>query len=328
MAERDGEGVHDPGQGRTLLGDADEHLSWAAVVVLTDGDEALAVRYPELERAGPAAPRQSAADRFGQGRGDILDGGGWLRRRFVAGGQGLSHLAVVPVDGDRLQAEPPRLHVQLLDVIDGDVLGHVAGLGDGPGQERLDGTHHPDVAHVVDGVVAHGGGEHGHVLGPNLRAADHRLVLVDPGQDGSRLLVVVAQPGQCTGNGAVDDRHSAAPDQALVLHQAEVRFDARGVAVHEQADGARGGQDRGLAVSHPNALSKGTGLEPRRPASVHQLGCHVVVQHLGSLPVHVQDAQHGFPVVLVAVEGAHPVGQPGRSPVGVSGHQGGDSGGH
>ena len=63
-------------------------------------------------------------------------------------------------------------------------------------------------------------------------------------------------------------------------------------------------------------------------ASAHQLGCHVVVQHLGSLPVHVQDAQHGFPVVLVAVEGAHPVGQPGRSPVGVSGHQGGDSGGH
>ena len=48
-ADRDREGVHDPGQGRALLGDLDEHLTGAAVLVLADGDVALAVRHPERE---------------------------------------------------------------------------------------------------------------------------------------------------------------------------------------------------------------------------------------------------------------------------------------
>src|SRR5918994_839011 len=62
-------------------------------------------------------------------------------RPFVRG-ERLGPLAVVPVDGQGLEAEPPSLQEQVLHVLHRDVLGHVHGLGDGPGDERLDGSHH------------------------------------------------------------------------------------------------------------------------------------------------------------------------------------------
>ena len=46
-------------------------------------------------------------------------------------GQRLGHLAVVAVDGDGLEAQLPGVDVELLDVFDRDVLGHVDRLGDG-----------------------------------------------------------------------------------------------------------------------------------------------------------------------------------------------------
>ena len=42
----------------------------------------------------------------------------------------LADLAVVAVDRDRLQPELPRQLVERGDVVDGDLLGHVHGLGD------------------------------------------------------------------------------------------------------------------------------------------------------------------------------------------------------
>ena len=70
VADRDGEGVHDPGEGRALLRDPEEDLAGPAVVVLADGDEALAVGHPELEGAAPAGPGQLLADRH---LDDLLD---------------------------------------------------------------------------------------------------------------------------------------------------------------------------------------------------------------------------------------------------------------
>ena len=57
-------------------------------------------------------------------------------------------LASVAIDGDRLQAQLPGLDVGFHDVVDGGVLGQVDGLGDGAGDERLRGGHHPQVSHV------------------------------------------------------------------------------------------------------------------------------------------------------------------------------------
>ena len=60
-ADGDGEGVHDPGQGRALLGDLDEHLARTPVFVLAHGHVALAVGYPERERLGVALAGQAFA---------------------------------------------------------------------------------------------------------------------------------------------------------------------------------------------------------------------------------------------------------------------------
>src|SRR3989304_3048394 len=50
------------------------------------------------------------------------------------------------------------------------------------------------------------------------------------------------------GGGGVDDLHEAAADKVLVLDEGDVRLDARGVAVHHEADGAGGSEDGGLGV--------------------------------------------------------------------------------
>ena len=91
------------------------------------------------------------------GRGGVL---GVLDAVLLGRRQRLGDLAVVAVDGDGLDAELPGVDVELLDLFDRDLLGHVHRLGDGAGDERLDRTHHRHVARVVDGVVAHRAGEH------------------------------------------------------------------------------------------------------------------------------------------------------------------------
>ncbi len=270
-AERDGEGVHDPGQGRPLLGDLDEDLARAAVLVLADRHVALAVGHPEGERLRVALAGQALAHRanherrrrplllVGQGRLELGDACGDLavvrlglrtRRRQIAtftrtdrGGlllgrrQRLGHLAVVAVDGHRLDPQAPGVDVQLLDVLDRHVLGHVDGLGDGAADEGLHRPHHADVARVVDGVVAHGAGEDGQVLGSQVRRADDRHVLVDVRHDVLGLFGPVAQLGQRARHRLVDDRHRPAADELLRLDEPEVGLDARRVAVHQQADG-------------------------------------------------------------------------------------------
>ena len=182
--------------------------------------------------------------------------------------------------------------------------------------------------HVVDGVVAHRGGEHRHVFGTDVGATDHRLVLIDPCQDGRRGNVVVAEVPQGPGHGPVDDRHGAAADQALVLDQAEVWLDAGRVAVHKQADGAGGRQHGGLAVPHAHPLGQRASLEPRGTTRGDQLRCNRVVEQLGGLPVHLEHAEHRFAIVFEALERPHPVSHTSRSAVGVTGHERGDRRGH
>jgi hypothetical protein len=152
--------------------------------------------------------------------------------------------------------------VELLDLLDRGLLGHVHGLGDGPGDERLDRRHHLHVARVVDDVVAHRAGEHRQVLGQQVGGADDRLVLVDVGHDVVDLTGAVPELLERPGHRLVDDRHRAPAHQLLELDEAEVGLDAGGVAVHHQADGAGGGQHRGLAVAHAVALAQLAGHVP------------------------------------------------------------------
>src|SRR5690606_6754094 len=121
------------------------------------------------------------------------------RGLLPGGGERLADLAVVPVDGDGLDAHPPGVDVQLLDLLDGDVLGHVDRLGDRPGDERLDRRHHLHVPGVVDDVVAHRAGEHGQVRRVEVGGADDRLVLVDVGDDVVDLVGAVRSEGRRVG---------------------------------------------------------------------------------------------------------------------------------
>ena len=164
--DRDREGVHHAGQGRALLAELEEDLAELAVVVGAGGHVALGAA--DGERRGPrgARLRQPLA---GRGVDDLLDRP-WrgLGRRGVgtgtlvllgalrlAVGQRLADLAVVAVDRGRLEAELPRLQVDVLDLLDRGVLRQVDRLGDRAGQERLGGRHHPHVAHRLEGPRTH-----------------------------------------------------------------------------------------------------------------------------------------------------------------------------
>jgi hypothetical protein len=256
-----------------LLRDLHEHLTGAAVVVLPHGHVALAVSDPEREgvRLAPAGQALTQGLLYDDGLalqrglelGDL--GGEFLVVGFgtavvltvlLRRGQRLGDLAVVAVDRDGLQAQTPRVDVELLDVLDRRLLRHVDGLGDRPADERLDGRHHLNVSAVMDGEIPHGAGEHGHVLGPQIRRAHDRVVLIDVGDDLSDLALRVAQPVQRAGHGLVDDAHRPATHELLRLDQAEVGLDTRRVAVHEEADGPGRGEHGRLRVAHTVDLTE------------------------------------------------------------------------
>ncbi len=137
-------------------------------------------------------------------------------------------------------------------------------LRDRAGDERLHGAHHLHVPEVVDDVVTHRAGEHREVLGLEVGCAEDGLVLVDVGDDLVDLGLGVFEVAQRTGHRLVDDRHRAAAHQLLELHQPEVGLDAGGVAIHHEADRARGSEHRGLRVAHAEV---GWRRRTRRPTN-------------------------------------------------------------
>ena len=112
-----------------------------------------------------------------------------------------------------------------------------------PRDERLDGTHHPDVAHVVDGPRAVGGLEGAvedrQVLGLDVRRALDGLALGQVVEDLVDLFRAVAELLERRGHGLVDDLEEALADQLLVLDERDVRLNAGRIAIHHEGDGAR-----------------------------------------------------------------------------------------
>ena len=249
--------------------------------------------------------------------------GALLGTVFLRSAQRLGHLAVVAVDGHSLQTELPAEQVQFLDFFDGGLFGHVDRLGDGTRQEWLGGTHHPHMALVVDDVVAHRAGEHRHVRGSQVRCAEDALLAVDVSDDLVDLLGVVAEATQRPRDGLVDDHHRAAADELLHLAQAEVGLDAGGVAVHHQADGARGRQHAGLAVAHAVLLTVAHGGLPRGLAGGDEVGRHTVgaLDLVRRVAVHAQHVQHVALVLGEPGERPHPAGSAGAGGVAVTGEQ-------
>ena len=85
------------------------------------------------------------------------------------------------------------------------------------------------------------------------------------------LVFEVAELAQSGRDRAVDDLQQAAADELLVLHQRQVGLDARGVAVHGQADGPGGGDDHGLRVPIAVLLAQPERLIPGFARSLEQV---------------------------------------------------------
>src|SRR5438874_10332959 len=225
-AHRDGEAerVHQAGHRRPVLRDVDEDVAGAAVVVEADVDVALVVADLELAADLGAVERQALALVHLDGR--RRDGG----LAVLAGArERLLDLAVVAVDRDRLDAELPRVDVEVHHVLDRGLFRHVHRLRDRAGNEGLDGTHHPDVAEVVDGPFADGAVEDREMLRLHVRGADDAIPLVDEGDDLLDLTRRVAETLERHRNRLVDDRDLAAADELLRLDEREVGLDAGGV---------------------------------------------------------------------------------------------------
>ena len=275
---------------------------------------------------GLALVRQAAALQLGR-RSPGLVGGLHVGGRILARGERLGALAAVAVDGERLHALLPRQHVGAHDVLGRGLVRHVDGLADGARDEGLHGAHHLDVAAVVDAALTVGrrecAVEHRQVLLLQPRRALDGLVLVDVGHDLLDGLLVVPQLLERGRHGVVDHLQHAAADQALVLDQRDVGLDAGGVAVHHEADGARGGQHRRLRVAVAEHLAAVHGGVPLVAGGLKQvLVVHAAVGDvLRRAAVAADDAVHGLGVRLVALKGTHALGQARAHGIRAAGHE-------
>ena len=82
------------------------------------------------------------------------------------------------------------------------------------------------------------------------------------GNDVVELAVIIAHRSQGLRHHPVDDLEIAAAGQFLEFHQGKIRLDARGIAIHDQANGAGGGDDRGLSIPITVLLAEVEGKIP------------------------------------------------------------------
>ena len=153
-----------------------------------------------------------------------------------------------------------------------------------------------------------------------------------------KLFRCVTQVAQRFAHRPVDDLQHAAAGEQLVFDQRNVRFDASGIAVHQEGDGPRGGQHGHLRVAVSVLFSQFKRLIPAVLG-----GLPYVIEFLGGADVlhrravQFDDAEHGPHVVLgqrfrhvhaarvfVAFERAELLGHARRLLVGFAGHDGGD----
>src|SRR5207342_3791185 len=117
---RDGEGIHDARESRTLFAEFEEHLAETIVGIGTRGQVALGPAHRKRRRTARSRLGQSLAGRtidhflhnlsLGSDRLIII------RLPGFAVAEGLTYLAVVAIDRQRLQAKLPALQVDLSDV--------------------------------------------------------------------------------------------------------------------------------------------------------------------------------------------------------------------
>ncbi len=70
------------------------------------------------------------------------------------------------------------------------------------------------------------------------------------------LCIAVAEARQCRWYRTVDNLEISAPGELLEFDQSEIGFDARGIAIHDQADSPRGRDHSSLSIAVAVRASK------------------------------------------------------------------------
>ena len=331
------EGVHQPADRGAFLGHGDEDLAGLAVLVQADRDVALVAGDRELVGDRRAARRAACARRRAASAPTRRQPPPPARAfaSSLRGRERLAALGAVAVDGEGLEAQPPALDVGLRRSSSGVAsFGMLTVLRDGPGEERLHGGHHLDVAHARGSSACRS-------RGGKAQSKTGRCSVLEVGRPFDRVVLVdVARRSSSTwrrrSRAACRRRGTvwltilsiAAAGQLLVLDQRDVRLDAGGVAVHHEADRAGRRQHRRLGVAEA-VLRAGAKASSHtsRAASQQILRARALGSILSSaLAVHLHHAQHRLAVLLVAGERARPPRQLARWRVGLPVHQGGDRG--
>ena len=263
-------------------------------------------------------------------RNGLCGGHGSLLVFLLARGrERLRALRIVAIDGHGLQPQFPGFSISFGDVFDRRFLGHVDRLADRARKERLSRRHHAQVAAPGNRAAAahrrERAIEHGQVLGLQSRRAFDFAFGVDVVDDLGDILGRVAELHQRLRHRVVDDLDHAAAHQPLLLHEREIRLDAGGVAIHHEADRARGSEDGNLRILVAVFFAEIERRVPRFLGGAEQRRLHVfLLDRAEGIAVHADHVEHGLAVSGIAGERPHALGDARRLRVGLAGHQAGD----
>ena len=154
---------------------------------------------------------------------------------------------------------------------------------------------------------------------------EHGVMLVDMSNNGIDLVGQITEMAQCPRHGAVDEAHRTAADQSLELDQPKIRFDSGGVAVHQETDGACGGENGGLGVAHAIGYRALAGVVPCQSGGIEDAGGgKILVNFGGGTTMLFEHTEHVLTVGVEAGERPHALSKFGGGEVGLTGHERGD----
>ena len=128
------------------------------------------------------------------------------------------------------------------------------------------------------------------------RAFDFALG-VDVIDDLGDVLGRVAEPHQRLRHGVVDDLDHAAAHQPLLLHEREVGLDAGGIAIHHEADRARGSEHGDLRILVAELFAQFERRIPRFLRGAQQRRLHVfLLDRPQRIAMHANHVEHRLAV--------------------------------
>ena len=139
------------------------------------------------------------------------------------------------------------------------------------------------------------------------------------------LLRRVAQLDERLRHRVIHDLDNAAAHQFLELHQSQIRFNARGIAVHHKTDGPGGSDHRDLSIAVAILLAQFVGLFPNLTRRLEHVTRNIaVIDARDRIAVHADHFQEMFRIRLVAGERSRGAGDAGAGQVRLPVHDGGN----